>query len=331
MRVLFAGTPEFARVALEAIHGAGFSLVGVLTQPDRPAGRGLRARPSAVKAWAQAQGLAVDQPQSLRAEAVQARLAAQAPDLIIVAAYGLILPQAVLDLPRLGCLNIHASLLPRWRGAAPIHRAIEAGDPQTGITIMRMEAGLDTGPIVSVHPEPITPTDTSATLHDRLARLGATAIVGVLDRLQALECGSAAQPADHAAARALLTGVAQPSTGVTYAEKIGRDEAQIDWHESAHQIARRIRAFDPFPGALAHLHGETFKVWRAQGDGQAVFAAPGTILRAGPQGLVIACGAGQLTIVELQRAGGRRLEVERFLQGHPIAPGRVLDAPSRPH
>ena len=315
LRVVFAGTPEFARAALEAIATAGFNIVGVLTQPDRPAGRGLRAQPSPVKAWALANGLAVDQPQSLRAEAAQARLAALVPDVMVVAAYGLILPQAVLDLPRCGCLNIHASLLPRWRGAAPIHRAIEAGDLQSGITIMRMEAGLDTGPIVAVHPEPIGATDTTGTLHDRLALVGATAIVAALNRLQAGE---------------RLDGTVQPEEGVTYADKIRRDEAQIDWREPADVIARRIRAFDPFPIATLQLGGEPLKVWRAHGDARGMFAPPGTVLRAGPDGLDIACGSGRLGVFELQRAGGRRLPVDRFLQGYPIAPGTVLDLPARP-
>jgi methionyl-tRNA formyltransferase len=315
LRVVFAGTPEFARAALEAIATAGFTIVGVLTQPDRPAGRGLRAQSSPVKAWALAHGLAVDQPQSLRAESAQARLAVLEPDVMVVAAYGLILPQAVLDLPQWGCLNIHASLLPRWRGAAPIHRAIEAGDPQSGITIMRMDAGLDTGPIVAVHPEPISPTDTTGTLHDRLARLGATAVVTALDRLQAQD---------------RLDGEAQPLEGVTYADKIRRDEAQIDWREPADVIARRIRAFDPFPVATLQLGGEPLKVWRAHGDVRGNFAAPGTVLRAGPDGLDIACGSGRLSVFELQRAGGRRLPVDRFLQGHPMACGTVLDLLARP-
>jgi methionyl-tRNA formyltransferase len=313
--VVFAGTPEFARAALEAIAIAGFNIAGVLTQPDRPAGRGLRAQSSPVKAWALAHGLAVDQPQSLRAESAQARLAALAPDVMVVAAYGLILPQAVLDLPRWGCLNIHASLLPRWRGAAPIHRAIEAGDLQSGITIMRMDAGLDTGPIVAVHPEPIGATDTTGTLHDRLAQLGATAIVTALNRLQAGE---------------RLDGTVQPLVGVTYADKIRRDEAQIDWCEPADVIARRIRAFDPFPVATLQLGGEPLKIWRAHGDVRGNFAAPGTVLRAGPDGLDIACGSGRLSVFELQRAGGRRLPVDRFLQGYPMAPGTLMDLPARP-
>jgi len=315
LRVVFAGTPEFACAALEAIATAGFTIAGVLTQPDRPAGRGLRAQSSPVKTWALAHGLAVDQPQSLRDASAQAQLAALEPDVMVVAAYGLILPQAILDLPRWGCLNIHASLLPRWRGAAPIHRAIEAGDPQSGITIMRMDAGLDTGPIVAVHPEPISPTDTTGTLHDRLARLGATAIVTALDRLQAQE---------------RLEGTVQPLEGVTYAGKIRRDEAQIDWREPADVIARRVRAFDPFPVATLQLGGEPLKVWRAHGDVRGNFAAPGTVLRAGAEGLDIACGSGRLRVFELQRAGGRRLPVDRFLQGHPMACGTLLDLPVRP-
>jgi methionyl-tRNA formyltransferase len=206
-------------------------------------------------------------------------------------------------------------LLPRWRGAAPIHRAIEAGDLQSGITIMRMDAGLDTGPIVVVYPEPIGATDTTGTLHDRLARLGATAIVTALNRLQAGE---------------RLDGTVQPLVGVTYADKIRRDEAQIDWCEPADVIARRIRAFDPFPVATLQLGGEPLKIWRAHGDVRGNFAAPGTVLRAGPDGLDIACGSGRLSVFELQRAGGRRLPVDRFLQGYPMAPGTLMDLPARP-
>ena len=240
MRVIFAGTPEFARVALERLHAAGFEVPLVLTQPDRPAGRGLKLQPSPVKQWAVAQGVAVVQPRSLRLdgkypdEATAAReaiLAAQA-DVMVVAAYGLILPQWVLDTPRLGCLNIHASLLPRWRGAAPIHRAIEAGDPDTGVTIMQMDAGLDTGDMLLVERLPISGTETTASLHDRLATLGGRMIV---EALELAACGG-------------LRAVPQPAEGVNYAHKIEKAEAAIDWALPADVIGRRVRAFDPFPG-----------------------------------------------------------------------------------
>ncbi len=303
LRVAFAGTPEFAARALQSILDAGYDVALVLTQPDRPAGRGMKLTASAVKQLALARGIEVDQPEKLRTDEQRARLAACAPDVLVVAAYGLILPQAVLDLPRLGCLNIHASLLPRWRGAAPIHRAIEAGDTETGITIMQMDAGLDTGPMLLRRAEPILPTDTTATLHDRLAALGGECIVAALG---ALSAGS-------------LVATPQPEAGVTYAAKIGRAEASIDWTRPAADIERAMRAFDPFPGLSALLRDTVVKFWSAQvvdADG-----VPGTVLAAGDDGIVVACGRGALRLTLLQRPGSRRLPCGEFLRGFAVSVG----------
>ena len=316
MRVAFAGTPEFARVALERLHAAGFELGLVLTQPDRPAGRGLKLQPSPVKAFALEHSLPLAQPRGLRpdgkfaADAAQAHaaLAADGPDVLVVAAYGLILPAWVLALPRLGCLNIHASLLPRWRGAAPIHRAIEAGDAATGITIMQMDAGLDTGDMLLVEPVPIAATDTTATLHDTLAALGGRLIVEALER----------------AARGGRVATPQPASGVTYAKKIEKAEAAIDWREAAAAIERRLRAFDPFPGATAVLGGEVVKCWR--GEVVPGHAAPGTVLAVDVAGVSVACGEGALRLTELQRAGGKRLGAADFVRGMPsLVPGLVFE------
>ncbi|MFZ5521602.1 MAG: methionyl-tRNA formyltransferase [Pseudomonadota bacterium] len=318
MRVAFAGTPEFARAALAAIHQAGHTVPLVLTQPDRPAGRGMKLQASPVKQYALEHGLPVAQPVSLRldgrhpqdAAAAQQALQAARPDVMVVAAYGLILPQWVLDLPRLGCLNTHASLLPRWRGAAPIHRAIEAGDAETGITIMQMDAGLDTGDMLLVERMPIRADDTTSTLHDRLAAQGAALILRALD--------------DAAAGRLLRTP--QPSEGVTYAHKIEKAEGAIDWHQPAVAIERRARAFDPFPGLSFSVPGEagaeTVKLWRAEvvaGSG-----APGTVLHAGGDHVVVACGEQALALRVLQRAGGKRQSVADFLHARPLAAGCML-------
>ena len=320
MRLIFAGTPEFAQVAMAALHAAGHEVVLVLTQPDRPAGRGMKLQPSPVKQWALDHEVPVAQPRSLRLDgkypedAVAARdtLQAAKADAMIVAAYGLILPQWVLDLPPKGCLNIHASLLPRWRGAAPIHRAIEAGDTQTGITIMQMDAGLDTGDMLLVLPCAIAPSDTTAVLHDRLAALGGQAIVQALAHLDA------------------LPRQVQPSEGVNYAHKIDKSEAAIDWTLSAEVLARRIRAFDPFPGMtvpLAMAAGvETLKLWQAVAEvaeGQAPAGAPpGTVLSADASGVRVACGEGLLCLTQLQRPGGKRLSAADFLRGCPLQPGQ---------
>lgn len=320
MRVVFAGTPEFARVALEQLLQAGYTVPLVLSQPDRPAGRGMKLQASPVKQCALEHGIAVAQPHSLRldgkfaseAAEVRAALEAAQADVMVVAAYGLILPQWTLDLPRLGCLNIHASLLPRWRGAAPIHRAIEAGDAQTGVTIMQMDAGLDTGDMLLMEPLPIAAHDTTASLHDKLAMLGGHLIV------QALQQASAAR----------LQPTPQPAAGVTYAHKIEKAESSIDWQLPATVIGQRIRAFDPFPGASTVAQGETIKLWAATLADGAVPAGvrAGQIVQADAQGVVVACGEGALRLTVLQRAGGKRLSAADFLRGFALQPGMVLGA-----
>jgi methionyl-tRNA formyltransferase len=319
MRVIFAGTPEFARVALERLHAAGFEIPLVLTQPDRPAGRGMKLQASPVKQWAASAGITVAQPRSLRldgkfpdeaASAREAIVAARA-DVMVVAAYGLILPQWVLDAPRLGCLNIHASLLPRWRGAAPIHRAVEAGDAETGITIMQMDAGLDTGDMLLVDKLPIAAQDTTASLHDKLASLGGRLIV---EALELAACGG-------------LKPVPQPADGVTYAHKIEKHEAMTDWAQALAVIERRIRAFNPFPGAAGVLQGQTIKFWRAEMLAGAVLpveAQPGQVLAAGIQGVDIAAVDGVLRVSRLQKAGGKALDAADFLRGFDIRPGMVF-------
>jgi methionyl-tRNA formyltransferase len=315
LRVAFAGTPEFAAAALAAIHGAGHGVPLVLTQPDRPAGRGMKLTPSPVKQWALAHGLPVAQPSGLKldgrfaadAAAACAALEAAAPDVMVVAAYGLILPQWVLALPRLGCLNIHASLLPRWRGAAPIHRAIEAGDTVTGITIMQMDEGLDTGAMLAVGHEPIEPNDTTGRLHDRLAALGAAMVTRALDDAQA----------------GRLRPTPQPELGVTYAHKIGKAEAAIDWRLPAAVIERRVRAFDPFPGASFDCAGEVVKLWQARVRPDAQGLA-GRVVQADAEGLTVACGDGGLDLLQLQRPGGRRQPAAAFLQAHPGLAGADL-------
>ena len=318
MRVIFAGTPEFAAVALARIHAAGHAVPLVLTQPDRPAGRGMKLQASSVKQLALAHGMPVAQPRSLRLDgkfpdealvAQQSIQAAQA-DVMVVAAYGLILPQWVLDLPRLGCLNIHASLLPRWRGAAPIHRAIEAGDAQTGVTIMQMDAGLDTGAMLLTRTVPIAPDDTTASLHDRLADLGGELIVQALVHAQT----GALQP------------VPQPEVGVTYAHKIDKAEAALDWTQAAEVLARRVRAFNPFPGATGGVGGDVVKLWQAHQQTRAHSAKPGTVLSADEHGVCIACGQDVLCVTQLQRAGGKRLSAADFLHGFALKPGQCLDA-----
>ena len=320
MRAVFAGTPEFARVALECLHAAGFEIPLVLTQPDRPAGRGMKLQASPVKQFALEHGIAVVQPPSLRldgkyaTEAAAARAAIEAAhaDVMVVAAYGLILPQWVLDSFRHGCLNIHASLLPRWRGAAPIHRAIEAGDAETGVTIMQMDAGLDTGDMLLVERLPIADDDSTGTLHDKLAAVGGRLIV---EALELAACGG-------------LPHTPQPADGVTYAHKIEKQEAQVDWTQPATVIARRVRAFNPFPGAATTLQGDPIKLWQAQLEeaGRDSGQAPGTVLAADSGGIVVQCGSGLLRLTELQRAGGKRLPAADFLRGQALAAGTVLGA-----
>jgi methionyl-tRNA formyltransferase len=304
LRVAFAGTPEFAAVALRALIAARFEIPLVLTQPDRPAGRGLKLHASAVKQVAEQRGIALAQPRSLRADgkfpddaaAARAALETARPDVLVVAAYGLILPGWVLTLPRLGCINIHASLLPRWRGAAPIHRAIEAGDEETGITIMQMDAGLDTGDMLLVESVPIAAGDTTATLHDKLAALGGRMIARALE----------------AAACAGLAPRPQPEAGVTYAHKIDKAEARIDWRQPAAQIERRIRAFDPQPGCHFEFESELLKVWRAK-TSPGLGGEPG-VTHLDSLRFTVACGDGAaLDLQELQRPGGRRQPVAAFL------------------
>jgi methionyl-tRNA formyltransferase len=307
MKLIFAGTPEFAATALQALIDAGHEVALVLTQPDRPAGRGMKLQASPVKQLAQKHSIAVAQPMSLRLdgkypdEAAQAKVVIDAvqADAMIVAAYGLILPQWALDAPRIGCLNIHASLLPRWRGAAPIHRAIEAGDAETGITIMQMDAGLDTGDMLLVLKTPIAPDDTTASLHDKLAAQGGKAIVQAL------------------AQYAQLQPVRQPAEGVNYAHKIEKAEGQIDWTQSAEVIARKVRAFNSFPGASTTIEGESIKVWKAHAEGSAQETpTPGRMIHADPQrGVAFAAGQGVLVATELQKPGGKRLPVAEFLRG----------------
>ncbi len=360
VRIIFAGTPEFARVALERLHASGHTIALVLTQPDRPAGRGMKLHASAVKQFALDHGMAVAQPRSLRldgkypqdaAEARQAIADAQA-DVMVVAAYGLILPQWVLEdmaptlpaargsLPpegalaprggpsaltaapgKFGCLNIHGSLLPRWRGAAPIHRAIEAGDTETGVTIMQMDAGLDTGDMLLMHSLPIVASDTTGTLHDRMADLGGKLVVMALDL----------------AVAGRLKPIGQPEPGVTYAHKIEKQEAAIDWGQSAQHIVRRVRAFNPFPGATASLNGEVIKVWGAQvadtDEEELLVAAnpsesPGTILAVAPEGIQVAAMHSVVTLTELQRPGGKRMAVADFVRGFGLQAGMRFDLPS---
>ena len=300
MKLVFAGTPEFAAVSLEALLRAGHEVALVLTRPDRPSGRGLKPQPSAVKRLALERGLALLQPTTRGDAATLAAVAAARPAALVVAAYGLILPPALLALPPRGCLNVHASLLPRWRGAAPIQRALLAGDPVTGITIMKMDEGLDTGAILLQEAIAIAPDDTAGSLHDKLAALGARLLVRAIE----------ASP----------TPVAQDGNAATYAARIGRGEAEIDWRKPAEEIERRIRAFNPAPGAWTRHEGVELKIWRA-GIERGVRAAPGTVCAAEPGGIVLACGADGLRIVELQRAGGKRLAAGAFLSGFRLASG----------
>ena len=315
MRIAFAGTPEFARVALQALLDAGHEIVLVLTQPDRPSGRGMRLQPGPVHALAREAGLPVCQPRSLRldgrfpedAQAARTALQTARPEVMVVAAYGLLLPRWVLELPVHGCLNIHASLLPRWRGAAPVHRALEAGDERTGISIMQMDEGLDTGDVVQRFELPIRAHHTAATLHDDLAALGARAIVDVLARLE----------------RGPLSLEPQSETGATYARKLAKSESLLELSRPAIELERRIRAFQPYPVATLQLPGieAPVRLWRASTLPGPVDAAPGHILKAGPEGLDVVTGDGILRVLELQRAGGRRQPVDVFLRGwqHPDA------------
>jgi methionyl-tRNA formyltransferase len=313
MKIIFAGTPEFAAVALTALHDAEFEIPLVLTQPDRPAGRGMQLHASAVKQFAVAHNIPVAQPISLRLDGKYPDIAREAHELLratphdvmVVAAYGLILPRSILNIPKLGCINIHASLLPRWRGAAPIHRAIEAGDAETGVTIMQMEEGLDTGPMLAMQRIPIAPNDTTGSLHDKLADLGGAMIVDAIHKLQ--NDSTIATP--------------QPEAGANYAGKITKEEAALDFTQSAEKLARKIRAFNPFPGTSALFNGVQIKLWAAQALPSAD-AKPGQILAASAHdGVIVACGTGTLRLTELQKPGGKRLPAAEFLKGFPLNDG----------
>ncbi len=317
MKIIFAGTPEFAAIALQALYDSGFEIPLVLTQPDRPAGRGMQLQASAVKHTALALGLRVTQPASLRldgkypekvmeATEAHALLKTTSHDVMVVAAYGLILPASVLTIAPLGCINIHASLLPRWRGAAPIHRAIEAGDPETGVTIMQMDEGLDTGPMLSKESMAIAAGDTTGHLHDKLAQLGGKMIV---DALRKLEQGG-------------LSATQQPESGSTYAAKITKEEAALDFRQSAHVIARKIRAFHPFPGAYAVFNGTVIKIWRAEVLGVSDRPAAHVLAANPEEGVVVACGEGTLRLTELQKPGGKRLPAQEFLKSFPMEGGQ---------
>jgi methionyl-tRNA formyltransferase len=353
MRLIFAGTPVFAELALRALVGAGHDVALVLTRPDRPAQRGQKLSASPVKQWAQARGIEVWQPRTLREPEAWARLRAVGADAMVVAAYGMLLPPEALAIPRLGCLNIHASLLPRWRGAAPIQRAVQAGDTETGITIMQMDAGLDTGPMRLVRTIPIGVDEPAGSVHDRLAAAGAEAIVEALARLEAGD----------------LPLHAQPAVGVTHAAKITRADSAIDWSAPPRAIVDRLRALDPAPGGaaeLARLPGTVLKLWRArvaddappgvqaaatpagpggeaapdagvQATGHRAVAPPGTVLSVGAGGILVACGtgpaggaSGAVALLELQRPGGRRMPAREFLAGFPLFPGDLLQTPAAP-
>ncbi len=303
MNIIFAGTPAFAAAALETLLQAGHQISLVLTQPDRPAGRGLKSQTSAVKQLALSRGLRIAQPLSLKDAAVERELAELEPEVMVVAAYGLLLPQNILTLPRRGCLNIHASLLPRWRGAAPIQRAILAGDRETGVSIMQMDRGLDTGAVCLSQPVAIDDRETAQTLHDKLAAVGARLVVRALQE----------QPRP----------VAQDEAHATYAAKISKSEARIDWTRPAPEIDRQIRAFNPVPGAQTSWNGQLLKIWRA--EPVAAAGEPGSVLQADADGLVIAAGAGGMRLLEVQRAGGKRLDARSFLAGMPVAAGTRLD------
>jgi methionyl-tRNA formyltransferase len=307
MRVVFAGTPDFSVPILQAVLDSSHSVVAVYTQPDRPAGRGRKLTPSPVKQLAVQHQLPVFQPPTLSATEAQQELAALKPDLMVVVAYGLILPQAVLDLPRRGCVNLHASLLPRWRGAAPIQRAILAGDRQSGVCLMQMEAGLDSGPVLAEVRTEITDEDSGGTLHDRLSRLAADLLARHLDDLE----------------RGVLEPMVQDESLVTYASKLDKSEANIDWQQDAAQLERRVRAFNPWPVAQAKYQGQVLRVWSAKAiDGAA--GTPGSVVAAGKQGIDVVCGKGCLRLLTIQMPGGKPLSAADFLNARSVE-GTVLE------
>jgi len=308
LKIIFAGTPDFAAEALTALINSEHEIIAVYTQPDRPAGRGRKLKASPVKVVAQNNTIPVYQPTSLKTESEQQQLINLKPDIMIVAAYGLILPQAVLDIPKMGCLNIHASLLPRWRGAAPIQRAILAGDTQTGITIMQMNAGLDTGDILSTHPAIIEPNETGGSLHDKLATLGASSLLSTLSNLQAKN----------------VNAIQQDDSQATYAHKLNKQEAQLDWTKPAQQLQRQVRAFNPSPVTFFNVDAQTVRVWDAeiideQGE-------PGEILQANKKGIDIACGEKSLRLLQLQPPGKKAMDAASFLNGRGewLTPGTLL-------
>ena len=302
IRLVFAGTPDFAVPHLAACRRDNVDIVAVYTQPDRPAGRGRALAQSPVKQAALAAGITVEQPENFKDGAARERLRAYAPDLLVVVAYGLILPRMVLAIPQLGCWNVHASLLPRWRGAAPIQRALLAGDAQSGVCLMQMAAGLDTGPVLLRHALPIAPDDTGGSLHDKLAALGARLL---------------AEGLDHMSGGRTLTAEPQPDQGVTYAHKLDKAEALLDWNDAASLLARKVRAFNPWPVAEARLAGETLRIWKALALPSESARAPGSIVAAGREGIDIACADGVLRLLEVQRAGGRRIAAADFVNARP--------------
>jgi methionyl-tRNA formyltransferase len=312
LNIVFAGTPAFAVPALESLLRSGHRVVAVYTQPDRPAGRGRRLQVSPVKDCALHHGIPIEQPLTLRDDSVREQLASYQVDVMVVVAYGLILPPAVLGIPRLGCLNIHASLLPRWRGAAPIQRALLAGDRQTGVGIMQMEAGLDTGPVFIERAVDIAPRDTAGSLHDKLAALGADALLEALERL--------------------IAGTLQPrpqsDVGVTYARKVMKEEAVIDWSKPALEIDRLIRAFNPVPGAETSWHGQQLKVWQAEATDLEGDASPGKVVAADGEGIVVATGSGALRLVRIQIAGRKATTAAEFLNAHRIAGDQLGKGPA---
>lgn len=312
LRIIFMGTADLACASLRALcREQSFQVIAVVSQPDKPKGRDMKLQPTPVKELALAEGLPVLQPRRARAEEFIAQLRALQPDLIVVAAYGQILPQSLLDIPRLGCLNVHTSLLPKYRGAAPIQWAILDGDAETGVTIMKMDAGLDTGPMLSTVKTAITPEDNAQTLHDRLAALGGELLVKTIP--------------DYAEGR--ISPVPQPAEGASYARKISKEDGQIDWAQPARVLWNRVRGFTPWPGAFTHLNEDgkprLLKIWLAQVEPD-LAGASGEILRADKQGIVVGCGQQSLRILQLQREGGRRLSAQEFLAGHPLAVGSRL-------
>jgi methionyl-tRNA formyltransferase len=307
LRLVFAGTPEFAVPHLAACRRENVEIAAVYTQPDRPAGRGRQLAPSPIKQAALAAGLRVEQPQNLRDQATRDHLQAYAPDLFVVVAYGLILSKKVLAIPRLGCWNLHASLLPRWRGAAPVQRALLAGDNETGVCLMQMEAGLDTGPVLLRSAIPIAPTDTGGSLHDKLAELGAKTLAAGLDRMLRSDPMPMSAQSDH---------------GVTYAHKLDKAEARLDWNESAEVLERKVRGFYPWPVAEADIAGERLRIWSARAltatsSFATTAATPGSVVAATREGLDLACASGILRVLELQRAGGRRITAADYLNARP--------------